>query len=188
MPVEYVRRLRMEFDVSCQTVPVPVLADGYRWVYWNPTLLGRHASVKFASFRSELDSRVFPCLGDVQGCQKLMSEISAQKTFLPEATWLICHREHGEAAEDCGTIQGIARSNNIGAVQNVGVVPEHRGAGLGRALLLKALRGFQQARMRRVYLEVTAENRPAVDLYKSVGFRLTRTMFKAVELEPTLSY
>ncbi len=33
--------------------------------------------------------------------------------------------------------------------------------------------------MRRVYLEVTAENVAAVQLYRSVGFRIIRTMYKA---------
>jgi ribosomal protein S18 acetylase RimI-like enzyme len=56
--------------------------------------------------------------------------------------------------------------------------------GLGRALVLKSLHGFRRAGMQRVYLEVTAENTPAVELYRSIGFRLKRTMFKSVEFEP----
>jgi hypothetical protein len=34
----------------------------------------------------------------------------------------------------------------------------------------------------RVYLEVTAQNDGAVRLYKRLGFRRTKTLFKAVEL------
>ena len=31
-----------------------------------------HAEVKYKSFREELDSNVFPCLGDREGCRRLM--------------------------------------------------------------------------------------------------------------------
>ena len=58
------------------------------------------------------------------------------------------------------------------------VVPEHRGQGLGRALMLQSLHGFRKAGMQRVSLEVTADNRPAVALYRSLGFRLTRTLYR----------
>lgn len=187
--MHYFRRFRMEIDFRETALLEPTLPPGYRFVPWEPTDLERHAFAKYHSFRSDLDSTVFSCLGQVAGCQRLMMEIASQKTFLPQATWLITHQPSPNApVVDCGTIQGLAQNRVLGAIQNVGVVPEHRGLGLGRALLLKSLEGFRAARLKRVYLEVTAENTPAVELYKSSGFKLTRTMYKAVELEqPTLS-
>ena len=68
-----------------------------------------------------------------------------------------------------------------GALQNVGIVAEHRRQGLGRALMLKAMRGFQQLGITRVSLEVTADNQGAVQLYESLGFRLTKTLFREVD-------
>lgn len=185
MGMAYFRRFRMEIDFQRVRLSSPVLPDGYEWVTWSDDCLDRHALAKYISFRSEVDSRVFPCLGEIAGCKRLMQEISRQKSFLPEATWLITH-PRGDLAPpiDCGTIQGIAQSKALGAIQNVGVVPEHRGMGLGRALVLKALHGFRRKGLRRVYLEVTAENQPAVDLYRSVGFMHGRTMYKAVDAEP----
>ncbi|MAG92304.1 MAG: N-acetyltransferase [Planctomycetaceae bacterium] len=186
MSTTYFRRFRMEFDYNEAPLPEAVLPEGYRFVTWDQTDIDRHAFAKYQSFRTDLDSSIFPCLGQIEGCQRLMAEISAQQSFLPEATWLIAYRPAcGGPEVDCGTIQGLAQNRTLGAIQNVGVVPEHRGLGLGRALLLKALAGFRSRRLRRVYLEVTAENAPAVRLYKSAGFRLIRTMYKAVEIEQT---
>jgi ribosomal protein S18 acetylase RimI-like enzyme len=68
----------------------------------------------------------------------------------------------------------------IGAIQNLGVVPEHRGRGLGRALVHQALIGFRDSGLDRAYLEVTAENQGAVVLYRSLGFRRAKTLYKAV--------
>ena len=111
-----------------------------------------------------------------------MADISNKAGFLPEATWLIGRRPEGSGqVEYCGTIQGITDHKAIGAVQNLGVPPEHRGRGLGRALLLKSLDGFIRSRIKRVCLEVTAQNRAAIKLYRNVGFRKARTVYKAVE-------
>jgi ribosomal protein S18 acetylase RimI-like enzyme len=188
MATQYVRRFRMEFDLLAQRVPAPSLPLGYHWVAWHPRLQERHAAVKHESFQFEIDSQVFPCLGTLDGCRSLMNEIARQHSFLPAATWLITYRDldippAGQPVIDCGTIQGMIPAISVGAVQNVGIAPAHRGLGLGRALVLKALHGFRRAGLDRVFLEVTADNTPAVELYQSIGFRLKRTMFKAVELE-----
>ena len=70
-----------------------------------------------------------------------------------------------------------------GSIQNIGVVPEHRGLGLGRALVVKSLQGFALAGIERVVLEVTANNLTAVELYRSLGFRVVRTMYRVVPVE-----
>jgi hypothetical protein len=176
----YFRRFKMEFDLTETPLTEPVLPPNYRWASWNTGLVDRHAEVKFHSFRNEIDSLVFPCLAATDGCQQLMRDISRQSNFVPRSTWLISYHsgDPWDFPFDCATIQGLARDSELGAVQNVGVVPEHRGQGLGRALVLQALHGFRQAGLRRVSLEVTADNRPAVALYRSIGFRLTRTLYR----------
>jgi len=174
MAITYYKRLRMEVDLDgsnlSQTLPGP-----FFWAPWDETLLAQHAEVKYRSFREEIDAAVFPCLGDRQGCLRLMREIRRKPGFLPGATWLIACEEGY-----VGTIQGVMDYGPIGAVQNVGVLPEYRGLGLGRALVNRALWGFHQAGLRRAYLEVTAENRSAVQLYRALGFRKARTLYKAV--------
>ena len=182
MSTLYFRRYRMEFEFRRIELQHPVLPDGYRWLSWNPLLLERHSLAKWHSFVDELDASVFPCLGKLAGCRRLMSEIARQSNFVASATWLLSYQpERNWPATDCGTIQGVARNRRLGAIQNIGVTPEHRGQGLGRALVLRSLIGFRAAGLRRVYLEVTAENTPAVELYRSIGFRLVRTMYRSVE-------
>lgn len=182
MTVQYFKRFRMEFDLQ-RPLPFARLPPDCAWVPWNPGEVDRHAWVKFLSFRDEVDSEVFPCLGDYHGCFHLMREISEQTVFAPCATWLIVHQPAGHPPLDCGTIQGLAVSETLGAIQNVGVAPEFRRRGFGQALVLKALDGFRSLGLKRVYLEVTAANRPAVELYRQLGFRVTRTMYRSAELE-----
>ena len=48
---------------------------------------------------------------------------------------------------------------------------------------MKSLEGFFSARVMRVVLEVTASNVTAVELYRSLGFRITRTMYRVAPIE-----
>jgi ribosomal protein S18 acetylase RimI-like enzyme len=84
--------------------------------------------------------------------------------------------------ETCGTVQGIRDEAGGGSIQNLGVVPEHRGQGLGSQLLLAALAGFAQVGLMRASLEVTAQNVDAIRLYRRMGFRRVKTVYKAVEV------
>lgn len=175
MAITYYKRFRMEADL--QTLPPLLrLSPPFHWVPWSESLIEAHAEVKFLSFRDEMDSLVFPSLGDRFGCQRLMREIRRRPGFLPEATWLIA-----TPVGYCGTIQGVVDRIGFGSIQNVGVVPAFRGMGLGRALVGQALGGFRRVGLTRAYLEVTAENGAAVQLYRAMGFRKSKTLYRAVE-------
>ena len=176
-------RFRMQIDLHSIALDEPELPPGYRWQPWLPAQLERHALAKWKCFRSEIDSLVFPCLGNLTGCRKLMSEITRQKFFIPESTWLVVYQPEPQwPSEDCGTIQGVRRNRKLGAIQNVGITPHHRGIGLGRALVMKSLIGFKQAKLRHVCLDVTARNHSAISLYRAVGFRIVKTMIKTVDV------
>ncbi|HVC92045.1 MAG TPA: GNAT family N-acetyltransferase [Pirellulales bacterium] len=182
MGLTYFKRFRMEIDVNGVDPREPRLPWGYAWVDWQPELLPAHAETKYQSFRAELDANVFPCLGEFDGCVRLMQEICHKDGFLPGATWLITY-DDGDSTF-CGTIQGIRDRTGLGAIQNLGITPEHRGQGLGTCLLLKALQGFRRAGLRRAFLEVTAQNEGAIKLYRRLGFSKARTVYKAVEVTP----
>ncbi len=175
MAITYYKRFRMEIDLDGSPAP-PDLAPPFSWVSWQESLVDLHAEVKYLSFRDEIDAHVFPCLGERNGCQRLMREIRRKPGFLAGATWLIACPEGY-----CGTVQGVMDRGPIGAIQNLGVVPSYRGQGLGRALVRQALEGFYQAGLRRAYLEVTAENSSAIRIYRNLGFRRSKTLYKAVD-------
>ncbi|MFM7845292.1 MAG: GNAT family N-acetyltransferase [Planctomycetota bacterium] len=176
MAVTYFKRYRMEYDLRQLGAAAP-LPSGYQLVPWRDDLLETHAETKYRCFRHELDACVFPCLGEWDGCRRLMNEISRRHGFVPGATWLI----QNTMREACGTIQGIIDLEGLGSIQNVGVVPQHRGRGLGTQLLQQALTGFRDVGLRYAFLEVTAQNVGAVRLYQRFGFRKVKTSYKASE-------
>jgi GNAT superfamily N-acetyltransferase len=174
--VKYFKRHRMELPLRAPCPPA-TLPTGYSWLAWADGLIGLHAEVKFRSFQSHDDALIFPGLGTRAGCHDLMAAIRYRPNFCPQATWLI------SGPDGCvGTIQGLLDENGFGGIQNVGVVPECRGLGLGRALLLQALYGFSSVGVPRAYLEVTATNDAAVKLYRAAGFRAYKTLYRGVKL------
>lgn len=180
MSITYFKRFRMELDLL-DIPPVPPLPEGYSFVPWDPSLVEPHADVKYYSFQEEIDSCVFPSLASRNGCYHLMREISRKAGFVAEATWLVAC-----PAGYCATVQGIRERSGLGAIQNLGVMPLHRGRGLGKGLLVRALHGFRRAGLGRAGLEVTAQNDAAVRLYRSLGFRCRKTVYKAVDIIPAL--
>src|SRR5262245_53156212 len=122
MGLTYFKRFRMEIDLVGRQFAAPRLSGGYRLLAWDDGLLDAHAEAKFHSFRGEIDSNVFPCLGDWLGCHRLMQEIRGKQGFIPGATWLVAYdstrgndslrgqspRPDVDVAslEYCGTIQG----------------------------------------------------------------------------------
>lgn len=180
MSVDYFKRWKLELDLR-RELPAPALPEGFAWVAWTPSLCRAHAWVKYQSFREEMDSQVFLSLSTLGGCRRLMEDIAAHHGFVASATWLI--RFEGNDIRGpiaVATIQGIEIGGRNGSIQNVGVLQEFRGMGLGRALMLKSLQGFQAAGCRTATLEVTARNSAAVELYRTLGFRLIRTTYRPV--------
>jgi ribosomal protein S18 acetylase RimI-like enzyme len=204
MDLAYYKRYRMEIDLSGRDLmPTPV-ASHYCFLPWNESLLDAFARAKFLSFRDELDTAVFPCLAEFEGCRRLMKEIAEKPGFLPEASWLVVRSAvlggakgdspifaetkigtvpAGSRPEYCGTVQGVQDRRGVGAIQNLGVVGKHRRCGLGMNLLLRALAGFHQCGIRRVYLEVTAQNNSAIRLYRRAGFTTVKVVYKAAQAE-----
>lgn len=69
-----------------------------------------------------------------------------------------------------------APSPRAGEIYVIGVLPEYQGKGLGRALLLEGLEHMHtRQHVRSCVLYVDAANTPAVNMYRSMGFRRHHT-------------
>lgn len=173
--VEYFERIVMEVDLGWVNAE-RTLPDGAILVPWSRSQLEQHAEVMSLSFNRADDARLFKRLGSRQGCRDVMTEISQHLGFAKAATWTV---EDDEGPIGC--IQGIRRDWRIGAIQNVAVVPERQGQGVGAALVSAACQGFRREGLRFVALEVTADNSRAIELYRRLGFIPQRRFMRAAE-------
>lgn len=178
MSVRYVKRLQMVFDFRRTPVPAIEMPSGFQFVLWDDSLIRDHADVTHYGFRNDCDADVFPTFKQFDRCLRLMESIAASPSFVPEATLLISHGSPPIVSEYVASIQGMRLSNEIGAIQNIAVVPGFRRQGLGRTIILGCLQGFRRLGIQEVSLDVTADNNPATQLYHRIGFRTVRVHFK----------
>jgi ribosomal protein S18 acetylase RimI-like enzyme len=68
----------------------------------------------------------------------------------------------------------LALRGDQGWIDGVGVVPAHRGTGVGRALMKAAVGESRDRGVRDLWLEVLVQNEPAIRLYESLGFEQVR--------------
>ena len=167
MRISYFKRYKMEIDLD--VLPPPELPAGFAWVGWSRDLLETHAEVLYESFYQGIDTLVFSSLGDRLGCQVLMTEISRKGGFVPQATWLLTG-----PSGPCGTVQGLSERGGVGAIQNLGIAPAWRGQGLGSCPAPSGSAWLSPGRSVSGLLEVTAQNDPAIRLYRRSVFAAAR--------------
>ena len=96
------------------------------------------------------------------------SKIGAAFPFDP-TLWLVALRD-GNVLGFCLCEAGTSEGTLIGRVSEVGVVPAHRGGGLGYALLVAGLHELRSRGAKTIVLDVDAENETsALRLYEKVG-------------------
>ena len=122
---------------------------------WSPELEERFFTTYSASFR---DRPGFPGWSQEQWVEW----ITGDEDFAPEWTLL--------AIRDGEDIGFVACGRGAWLVQ-VGVVPTHRGTGLGTALTAEALRRMRAAGQTVCYLDVNTNNPRAIGVYERTGFR-----------------
>jgi RimJ/RimL family protein N-acetyltransferase len=90
----------------------------------------------------------------------------------------------GEPVGMIGVLLGDrAKTKHIAHIVGVYVAPEHRGRGVGRALLEAALSKMRSKnRIIKVELSVNPDFLPALTLYKKAGFKETGTAFKELRV------
>jgi mycothiol synthase len=81
-------------------------------------------------------------------------------------------RDNGQIIGFCWTKIHNDRVNEgaIGEIYVIGVNPDSHSSGLGKALMLTALRYFQSKEIKESMLYVDADNHAALILYKKLGF------------------
>lgn len=83
--------------------------------------------------------------------------------------YIMCRIETGLSSS---IFRGLIKKGHI---VSVAVMPEYRRKGIGEALVVKAMESMQLYKAKKCFLEVRITNTAAVDLYKKLGFEVSRT-------------
>ncbi|HOG63788.1 MAG TPA: GNAT family N-acetyltransferase [Sedimentibacter sp.] len=88
-----------------------------------------------------------------------IEEISSGSTYIIETGNEIIGKVRLEIIDDIGGIYGLE------------ILPDYRGKGFGRELLIQSINKLKEYKVKTVNLQVETENRNALNLYKSCGFK-----------------
>ena len=83
MDIAYVKRFRMDINLFGRDLTPTPVPKHYYFLPWEESLLDAFARAKYLSFRGEMDTNVFPCLAEFEGCRRLMQAIVRKPGFLP---------------------------------------------------------------------------------------------------------
>lgn len=84
--------------------------------------------------------------------------------------YIMCRLEHGFS--DVKKLRFARKAHII----SVAVMPDFRRMGIGNSLVEQAITALQGHHADECYLEVRTNNYPAIDLYRKMGFEVTRTI------------
>jgi len=62
---------------------------------------------------------------------------------------------------------------NEGIISNIGVAPSFRGEGYGKQIMLFGMKKLKEQGNKQAHLRVHIDNKPAINLYESIGFNIT---------------
>ena len=78
--------------------------------------------------------------------------------------------EDGQTGDVCGYVLVFFHAVRGARIYSVVTDKAHRGKGVGRALMAKAIAVTRSRKTPRLWLEVRTRNKAAIDLYKKLGF------------------
>lgn len=166
-------RVMMEADPR-QAPRVPWRQAAYLVDRWQDRLLDDGARVMCQAYRGHVDSQINDQYKTVGGARRFllnMLTFPGCGRHQPSASKVALEAMSGEVR---GLIFASLISNRIGHITQLCMQPSARGQGVGRMLLGQSLEALADVGCEKVTLTVTARNEPAMALYRSFGFQVTR--------------
>jgi ribosomal protein S18 acetylase RimI-like enzyme len=178
-PVPFPRWHRMfprgflEAPVTAGSLP-PREPAGSTVSHWNQNLSEETARLIATSYRGHVDSQINDQYRSPAGAQRFLANIvqfPGCGLFYAPASFAARDRSSGIL---CGVSLASMVAPDVGHITQLCVAPSHQGRGVGYELLRRSLDALASHGCRSASLTVTVDNRPAVRLYESVGFRSRR--------------
>jgi len=174
-------RLFMVLPLRGENAPArtaPPLPEGIELRKWSEHDFQGAAAVITAAYRGHIDSDINDQYRTISGSLRFLNNIvrfPGCGVFDSDASFCAIHRP---TQATVGLILCSRVKSDVGHVTQVCLVPEHRGRGIGEALIGASYTNLRKRSFGALSLTVTEANRGAVDLYKRIGFE-TKRVFDA---------
>ncbi len=147
--------------------------DGIEIRQWAEEDFSNAAAVITAAYRGHVDAEINDQYRSSHGSLRFLNNIvrfPGCGVFDPEASFVALHRETGLMV---GLVLCSRVKSDVGHITQVCLAPDQRRRGLGQELVAAAYASLERRGFRALTLTVTQANRPAVELYRRLGFTVT---------------
>jgi GNAT superfamily N-acetyltransferase len=149
----------------------------FHWLNFTQFSHDELAALIVETYRGSLDC---PQLGALRGADDVIACHQSSGVFCPRS-WLILRHD----GKDAGCVlMNESSSDKSSEIVYLGVAPQHRGKGLGKSLLRRALACAHQRRMERVVLAVDDRNVYAKRIYEAEGFSFSHRRLAYILVNP----
>ena len=168
-------RVFMNFDIGKhRQTALPTLPPQFEIRPWSDQEYQAAAALITAAYRGHVDSEINDQYRTLSGSLRFLNNIvrfPGCGTFDPRASFVVLERRTHTLV---GLILCSQVRPDVGHVTQVCVLPEHRSAGLGEAMLAASTKNLRERGFHFISLTVTEANDRAIALYKRIGFESTR--------------
>lgn len=154
--------LYMRKGLSGKDVTVPAAQEQYAWLKYGDYDETELGLVILETYRQSLDC---PGLAGLRRIDDIIAGHRACGQFSPQAWWIALHA--GRPA-GCILVNDFPQASAADVVY-LGVIPDHRGRGLSRTMLLRASLAAQRRGMDDLTLAVDSSNTYAIRSYERAG-------------------
>jgi len=148
--------------------------EGFDIRRWSEQDYQSAAAVITAAYRGHIDSEINDQYRTIAGSLRFLNNIvrfPGCGQFDGGSSFIAYHRQ---SRTPVGLILCSRVKHDVGHITQVCVLPEHRGKGVGEALLAANAQDLKRRRFSMLSLTVTEANKSAVDLYKRLGYHIER--------------
>ena len=165
---QVIERLGMELNLSDFKRPPPPLMEGYQLVHWQSGYIRETTLVLHEAFSGTPAEIAFPeMFRSVKALYETLKNVVRGRQygrFDRFSSFAVLHLD-----QLCGGL--LTTHNPDGAlIAAIAVSPAHQGRGLGEAMLINCFNSLKACGLKQVTLGCEADNIPAVNLYKKLGF------------------
>ncbi len=162
---ETIERVTMVVELPVE-LPSSRITKGYEIESWDDVYLGEVSHLIYEGYKGTIDQIVYPELKTIAGTKKMITALinGASGRFDKEISKISFFNSN-----ICGTVL-FTLVKEEGFIPETIVSKDHRGKGLGKALLVKTLEDAIDNNVNKVRLGVSKNNVPAVSLYRKIGF------------------
>jgi ribosomal protein S18 acetylase RimI-like enzyme len=170
----------MLLDLNTLSGATAGVSAGMRLDRWHDRYFDPCAKLIYLSYANHVDGEINDQYRSRSGALRFLKNIILLPgcgQFVPSASFVL--RQAG-GDELIGAVLTSQVSPGVGHTTQICVLPGYQGHGLGRMLMLAAIRALCSMKFQELTLTVTAENKTAVRLYEKLGFRTIKSFTAGV--------